>query len=109
MNEIKMRFNARGEEITKGKTYYTREKVNKSIANGSYYTNLGYKGSVVVYSQEMVIVKIANKDYKCKTCGGEINEGDLYGKSSATFSTDKYCIDCITQIQEEEEIREMKK
>ena len=93
------RFNARGLKVIYGRVYYTLEKLNSSIASGSLYHKLGYKTPVRVESQIPVVIRKARSDYKCG-CGQDIYADNLYAKPTAKFSTDKFCIDCITSVPE---------
>jgi len=100
-------FNAYGDEIVTGKTYYTIKHIQVSQASGEYYRKLGYKIPVIVKSELSVVIRIAKQDYKCESCGASIDEDTLYAKPAAKFATNKFCIDCISSVRESDRIEEI--
>jgi len=109
MRKIITVWNAYGDEITTGKTYYTIKHIESCIASGNYYRNLGYEVPVHVKSQIPVVARKARYNYKCDSCGANIYPGNIYAKSAAKFAINKFCIDCISPVKEEDKIEEIKR
>jgi len=105
---MRMTFNAYGDEIVTGRTYYTIKHISVSRAGGSFYRNLGYTTPVIVKSEMPVVIRIARENYKCESCGANIDKDTLYAKPTAKFATNKYCIDCISSVREGDIIEELK-